>query len=76
VLIGNGRFFCGSAAKVMWEGLQPTIDRSWKPFSTDIEPAFPGGISRSVLAIGDRASALQSMGEEWSFRGYFQAAGE
>ena len=67
---------CGSAAKVMCEGLQPTIDCSWKPFSTDIEPAFPGGISRSVLAIGRSCISALVDGRGMEFRGYFQAAGE
>src|SRR6266516_2496794 len=50
--IGIGSMTFCLAAKAMWQGLQRTIDCSSKPFSTDIEPAFPGGISPSVLAIG------------------------
>jgi DNA polymerase (family X) len=49
----------------------------------NLRRALPGSSRHSLAGspgafwrLEDRASALQSMGEEWSFRGYFQAAGE
>src|SRR5205823_7174390 len=44
----SGRLGSDSAGKAMSEARRQIIDCSWKRFSTDIEPAFLGGISPSV----------------------------
>src|SRR5262245_2942022 len=70
---GSGsRTFC-PAAKAMWEGLQPTIDCSSKPFSTDIEPASPGGTSRSALAIGRSCISASVDGRRVEFSSVFSS---
>src|SRR5437773_2196266 len=56
------------AGKAMSEARRQIIDCSWKRFSTDIEPAFLGGISPSVSVIGKSSTSASVGGEERGFR--------